>query len=78
VHTALAIGDILRQQGYDTSWYGGARGLEGEPSRPAGGRLAANFSTPPGEPIGRDAIGDGVLPRRQDRTLGCAAERQSG
>ena len=40
------------------SWYGGARGLEGKPSRPAGGRLAANFSTPPGGPIGRDAIGD--------------------
>jgi arylsulfatase A-like enzyme len=35
---AVAIGEILRQRGYDTSWYGGARGLEGEPSRPAGWR----------------------------------------
>jgi hypothetical protein len=43
-----------------------------------GGRLAANFSTPPGEPIGRDAIGDGVLqlsartaPTRRPRTGLC-------
>jgi hypothetical protein len=34
---AVAIGEILRQHGYDASWYGGARGLEGEPSRRAGG-----------------------------------------
>ena len=41
------------------SWVQSARRAR-EPSV-AGGRLAANFSTPPGEPIGRDAIGDGVL-----------------
>jgi len=51
---AAAIGEILRQHGYDTSWYGGARGLEANHrGRPAGWRLAANFA-PPGGPIGRD------------------------
>jgi hypothetical protein len=40
------------------------------------GRLAANFSTPPGEPIGRDAIGDGVL-QLSERPAGPTACRRA-